>query len=272
MRNTGQKREQEPLKPKPEVKFSEPGACKYCGQKWFFGHRCQQFKRLNLMAAEESHDFEEEQFHDPLPEDNTDDTPDPTTDDPKLMHISIQAARGQQSNNTFTVPILLAGKLAIALVDTGSTHCFMDLKFSTKINCTTTSNNMERVIVAGGGGGELLTGAHVHDIPYTIQGHKFHNAFKILPLKGYDIILGGDWMLTHSPVKFDYVTRHITIRLHGKEKISLQDNSLFQGVQLMSMDKLQKTLSKGATGYFLFPLTAQEPDLPSTHPEIAAVL
>jgi hypothetical protein len=171
------------------------------------------------MAAKESPDSEEEQFHDSLPEENTDDTPAPTPNDPKLMNISIQAARGQQSNNTFTVPIFLAGKLAIALVDTGSTHCFMDLKFSTKINCTTTSNNMERVIVSGGG--DLLTGAHVHDIPYTIQGHKFHNAFKILPLKGYDIVLGGDWMLTHSPVKFDYATRHITIRLHGKEKISL---------------------------------------------------
>jgi hypothetical protein len=91
--------------------------------------------------------------------------------------------RGQPSNNTFTVPVLIAGKLAIGLMDTGSTHTFMELKFPTKIKikCTTASNVMEKVIVAGGG--ELVTGAHVYNIPYTIQGHQFSNTFKILPLK-----------------------------------------------------------------------------------------
>jgi hypothetical protein len=67
------------------------------------------------------------------------------------MQISVQEVRGQPSNNTFTVQVLIAGKLAIALVDTCSTHTFMDLKFSTKIKCTTTSNVMEKVIVAEGG-------------------------------------------------------------------------------------------------------------------------
>jgi hypothetical protein len=129
---------------------------------------------------------------------------------------------------------------------------------------------MEKVIVAGGG--ELLTGAHVPSISYMIQGHTFSNEFKILPLKGYDIVLGGDWLLTHSPVKFDYVARHIKIRLNGVQKVSLQDNSTHQGVQLMSMDKLHKTLSKGATGYILFPLASKETTAQSLPPEIAAVL
>jgi hypothetical protein len=176
----GQKKEHEPPKPKPEAKFTEPGACKYCGQKWFFGHRYQQFKHLNLMAAEESIDSEEEQFHDTLPEETTESPTTQQVEDTKLMHISVQVVRGHPSKNTFTVPVLIAGKLATTLVDTGSTHTFMDLKFSTKINCSTTNNAMEKVIVAGGG--ELLTGAHVPTISYTIQGHTFSNAFKILPL------------------------------------------------------------------------------------------
>ena len=36
-----------------EAKFTEPGQCKYCGQKWFFGHRCLQYKVVNLLTAEE---------------------------------------------------------------------------------------------------------------------------------------------------------------------------------------------------------------------------
>jgi DNA-directed RNA polymerase subunit RPC12/RpoP len=54
------KRENEKGAPKQEVKFNEPRQCKYCGQKWFFGHRCQQYKRLNLMATEGNDSSEEE--------------------------------------------------------------------------------------------------------------------------------------------------------------------------------------------------------------------
>ena len=39
---------------RPEVKYKEPGQCRYCGQRWFFGHTCAQYKSLNLMATEES--------------------------------------------------------------------------------------------------------------------------------------------------------------------------------------------------------------------------
>ena len=55
---------------RPEAKFNEPGQCKYCGQKWFFGHRCQQYKSLNVMTADSPQDQEEEEFHD-LPQEVT---------------------------------------------------------------------------------------------------------------------------------------------------------------------------------------------------------
>jgi hypothetical protein len=136
------KKEQETICPKPEAKFNEPGVCKYCGQKWFFGHHCQQYKCLNLMAAEETTESEDEQFHDTSPEEPPDSNTAQMSEDNKLMQISVQAVRGHPANNTFTLPVLIAGKTAIALVDTGSTHTFMDLKFSTKIKCTTTSNSV----------------------------------------------------------------------------------------------------------------------------------
>jgi hypothetical protein len=40
----------------------------------------------------------------------------------------------------------------------------------------------------------------------------------------------------------------------------------------MSLDKLEKTLSKGATGYFLFPLSILENQLTFEHPTISVVL
>jgi predicted aspartyl protease len=269
----GAKKELEKPRTKPEAKFNEPGQCKYCGQKWFFGHRCQQYKTLNLMATEETQDSEEEQFHDSVNNDEQTEIPTPdATEQPQMMQISLQAVKGQTSQNTFTLSVLIGGKRVTALVDTGSTHTFIDLKLSTKLNCITTTNPLETVIVAGGG--ELQTGAHIADMDYHIQGQKFTNSFRILPLQGYDIVLGGDWLLTHSPVTFDYEARKIKLKWQGQKKIFLKDDSLRKGVQLLSMHKLQKALAKGATGYYLFPMTANTKPTPATceDREIAQVL
>jgi hypothetical protein len=262
----------EPDKPptKAEGKTTEPRSCRYCGQKWFFGHRCQQYKKLNLMTSEETEQSDDDQQEQ---EESVDKAPaaSDNTAEPQFMQISIQAARGNVSSNTFTVMVNIGGKQGIALLDTGSTHTFIDLKFSTKIQCTTISNNLETVQVAGGG--TLQTGAHVQALDYTIQGETFHNSFKVLPLKGYDLVLGGDWMLTHSPVTFDYHTRRVKIRIEGKKKFFLKDNSLKRGVPLMSINQLEKELKKGATGYYLFPLSASTPSTEQTEDdEIQALL
>jgi hypothetical protein len=34
------------------VKYKEHGLCKYCGAKWFFGHRCPHYKSVNIMVSE----------------------------------------------------------------------------------------------------------------------------------------------------------------------------------------------------------------------------
>jgi hypothetical protein len=77
-----------------------------------------------------------------------------------MMQILVQAARGSSSSNTFTDMVSVGGKLATARLDTVSTHTFMDLRFSTKVQCSTVLNCLENFKVAGGG--ELKTGSHVN--------------------------------------------------------------------------------------------------------------
>lgn len=122
------------------------------------------------------------------------------------------------------------------------------------------------------GGGELHTGATVPDIEYTIQGNKFNNSFKVLPLNGYDIVLGGDWMLQHSPVTYDYHRRLLKIKLKGTKEVYLKDESLKKGVQLISITKLKKTLAKGAVGYCPFPIIAGQSVEEISDPAITVLL
>lgn len=195
---------------RPEARYKEPGQCRYCGQRWFLGHKCAQYKTLNLLAAEEEVQTDwEEQLQNT---DNPNDTEQPATsptEEEQLMLISMQAIKGKSIAATFTLWVNIGGKRALALVDSGSTNTFIDMSFATKTNCTITKNNLQPVHIAGGG--KLQTGAHIPAACYNIQNHQFANDFKLLPLKGYDIILGCDWLLEHSSISLDFGERLMTI-------------------------------------------------------------
>ncbi|XBI16288.1 hypothetical protein VPH35_058570 [Triticum aestivum] len=64
-----------------------------------------------------------------------------------------------------------------------------------------------RVKVADGG--ELLCTHEVANCAWWSQGQQFCNNLKVLPLGSYDIILGMDWLESHSPMQVDWVKRYI---------------------------------------------------------------
>lgn len=173
---------------KPEVRYREPGICRYCGSKWFFGHKCAQYKTLNLMATEETPEENQEDLlqETEQPDDHTAPVTSPTEEE-QCMQISSQAVGKKTTAKSFSLQVQIGGKCGIALVDSGSSHTFIDMKFTVKTTCHTVPTPMETVLVAGGG--TLQSGSQVVETQYTIQGHKFKNSFKVLPLKGYDIIL-----------------------------------------------------------------------------------
>jgi hypothetical protein len=112
---------------------------------------------------------------------------------PQLLLISSHAAKGTSSASTFSAILLIGGKKGVALVDNGSTDTFMDYTFASKLNCAIHSALPPKVAVARGGG-YLDTSATIATIAYSIQKENFSNSFKPLQLKGYDVILGCDWI------------------------------------------------------------------------------
>jgi hypothetical protein len=47
----------------------------------------------------------------------------------------------------------------------------------------------------------------------------------LLEVQGYDIVLGTDWLYTHSPVGLDLKTRTFSITKDGQELLTLVDES-----------------------------------------------
>lgn len=182
----------------------------------------------------------------------------------------MQAIKGRSTAATFTLWVNIGGKKGLALVDSGNTNTFIDMKFATKTTCAISTNKLQPVHIAGGG--KLQTGSHIAAAKYKIQDHEFCNTFKLLPLKGYDIILGCDWLLEHSPISLDFDEREMTINWKREKKITLQDNTFAKGIPPITVDKLMSIQSKVTEGYLLFPLSKEASETPAVHPQVQEVL
>lgn len=98
-------------------------------------------------------------------------TPDQNTGKEELMQLSAHAVEGTTSIATFSLLLMIEGQEAVALVDSGSSHTFMDYKFALKSNCHLQKAETKKIAIAGGG--HLLSEHTVQQLNYSVQGHKF---------------------------------------------------------------------------------------------------
>jgi len=179
--------------------------CWYCKEPWNREHRCRQGRTLHIMQEIEDDDSDQpEPKHSPTTEQTfhtAPNTPDNNPPKSEFMHISAHATSGTSSIATFSLLVSIGGQKAVALVDSGSSHTFLDYKFAINSSCTMIPIPSKKISVAGGG--HLLSEHIVNNASYDIQGNKFISSFHVLPLQTYDIILGIDWMYAFSPVTLD---------------------------------------------------------------------
>lgn len=118
------------------------------------------------------------------------------------MAISIQALHGTEGFKTIRLRGHLHGKEVSMLIDSGSSHNFICDQLASSIKPWYSLAQPFKVHVANG---ELI--ACTHELQHQIwgtQGITFCSTFKIIPLKGYDIILGMDWFSQHSPMQIHW--------------------------------------------------------------------
>jgi hypothetical protein len=113
---------------------------------------------------------------------------------------------------------VIQGQIVPLLVDSGSTHSFLNDKFVEYLPDVTTLKNVLRVKVADGA--QMQSDQGILNCPWSCDGHEFHANFKFLKLGTYDGILGLDWLATHSPLNVDWDKRWISFD-HNGEHITL---------------------------------------------------
>ncbi|KAK1691914.1 hypothetical protein QYE76_008611 [Lolium multiflorum] len=179
----------------------EKKVCYKCREPWFPGHKrvCKMSQQAQVNALQVQATEKEEIIYIHEYDDDDSDDPDDTAEP---MSVSMHALKGTKARKyTFTLYLTVGTEKAIALVDSGSTTTFMTPELAMKAQCNLTPTKKEHVQVANGE--TLWTEFLCKGTKYEIQGVPFESDFRLLKLKGYDIILGADWIYEHSPVELN---------------------------------------------------------------------
>jgi hypothetical protein len=115
---------------------------------------------------------------------------------------------------TMQIAVALGVAFLIALLDSGSTHNFISeeaarrssLPLLPRPHLTTLVTNGERVTCAG----------VIRDAPLLIDGDSFSADLYVMPLAGYDVVLGTRWLGELGPIVWDLGCRRMSFQQLGR--------------------------------------------------------
>lgn len=158
-------------------------------------------------------------------------------DETQCAHISVQAMDGISSFQTMRVTGHHGKKELHLLLDSGSTHNFIDASKALRMDCRVENINPMWVRVADGG--QLKCDSMIKGFTWRMQGVEFEADVLLLPLSGSDLVLGIQWFTLLGPVLWDF--RNLTMQYTYKgTKVELRGASgkKLKTIQSQKLDKL----------------------------------
>ena len=204
------------------------GLCFWCDEKYVPGHNCRK-KQVYVMEVNKEEEGEEKEDMKVLEEEceNIEDT---------NPHISVHAINGLASRGykTMRVTVHVRRRPLHILIDSGSTHNFLDTKIAKKLGCRIEETCPMRVDVANGS--SLGCTAMCKGLSWTLQGTIFTADVLLLPLGNCDMVLGVQWLETLGEIKWDFKQLRMEFEVNGKKHILRGGNS---GVELKNIEVKQ---------------------------------
>jgi len=116
--------------------------------------------------------------------------------------ISLHALKGITNNKIIKVEGKVKGCNLSILIDSESTHSFLDDSTTKKLKCQLTSTMPLSVTVANGN--RVVSNSACLGFIWEMQEEKFEADLRLLQLGGCDVVLGVDWMKGISLICFDF--------------------------------------------------------------------
>ncbi|XP_018843425.2 uncharacterized protein LOC109007962 [Juglans regia] len=186
------------------------GLCYFCDEKWQPGHKCSRPKVYVLDGMEigetSVHTSEKELLVEEIHEE-------PESAD--IASISLQAMVGSPSTTTMRMVGHIHNKKVVILIDSGSTHNFVDTALVGRCGLVLQQRQALQVKVANGD--VLSSGGKAVGVGIQIQGTRFVVDFFSLSLGGCDVVLGVSWLSSLGPILWDFTDLKMQFVYHGRE-------------------------------------------------------
>ncbi|KAK3035596.1 hypothetical protein RJ639_033188 [Escallonia herrerae] len=133
--------------------------------------------------------------------------------------LSERRAKGSRNPQTMRIQGKIDNKQVSFLIDSGSTHNFLSTRIAKKMGLVPSCEGDFEVIVANGE--KLASSGRCKEVQMVSQGVPLVVDFFLLPLEGYDAVLGAQWLSTLGPIVWDFSKLCMTFTV-GEREVNLQ--------------------------------------------------
>ncbi|KAH0781176.1 hypothetical protein KY290_000774 [Solanum tuberosum] len=190
----------------------EKGLCFFCDEKYVMGHKCRNLKQLYILELEETdgekYCEEEEQYEEVNQELEM-------QQGIEQMEIYIHALNGSLGYRTLRVTGYHSKQPLHILVDTGSSHNFIDPSLVEQLGCQVTQTTPQLVAAANG----TMKVDKSCKISWLLQGAEFAAEFLLLPLGNCGMVLGVQWLLTLGDIKMNFSKLTMEFWYNGRKHL-----------------------------------------------------
>lgn len=114
-----------------------------------------------------------------------------------VQHASVEYT-SVRKNRTLRLRGFIGKQEILILVDSGSAETFVSQELASQIQQE--QIECKPLQFTSADGNKMLSNQMIPQLQWHVQGHYFTYDTRILPFKGYDMILGADWLEDHSPI------------------------------------------------------------------------
>ncbi|KAJ4763928.1 polyprotein [Rhynchospora pubera] len=246
------------------------GLCVRCDAKWHPGHQCA--KTMHMLLGPPDNNEERE---DHITEYELGETSGATSEEQDPVEeavISLFTANDVHKVRNMKFKGFVGSIPVCALIDSGSTHSFVNPHILDTHLFSITKTTPMTVVVANGN--KMTTDSVCHALQFTIQGHEFQKNMRLLDVKGYDLILGLDWLNEMGPMLIDWKRGSIKFKKDNVEvKLQACDEKAEVKLCQSQLDITQE--EKDGSEVYIAHLFQVEPEGPQTKtldPDILSLL
>ncbi|XP_068649023.1 uncharacterized protein [Aristolochia californica] len=169
--------------------------CYNCDEPNRVSHQCKRLFWLEVDETEDSNDIIEEE----------------------ALAISLHAIIGQKSAKTMQVKAQVLDHKLVGLVDLGSTRNFLSLIAAQHLQLQILPHPTATVSVTNG---KKVPSYGINKaVNFSIGSTLFHAELFVIPLAGFDMVLGIKWLKTLGPILWDFYALTMSFVLRGSQVI-----------------------------------------------------